>query len=97
MEQNQQVKNQTEKTKNSKITITNKEQTNLLGVDKVVTATESTINLIFAGESMIIEGKNLHIQKLDVANKLLDFEGDIFSIKFGGKKTSKNFIKKIFS
>ena len=97
MEQNQLTKNQTEKQKNSKITITNKQTTNLFGVEKVISATENQINLVLAGESMIVDGSNLHILKLDIDSKVVDFEGTIYSIKFGAKKKDKNFFKRIFS
>ena len=97
MEQKELLKNQTEREKNSKITIINKQTTNLIGVEKVISATENLINLILAGESMIIEGSNLHILKLDIDAKVVDFEGNISVIKFGARKKDKNFFKKIFS
>lgn len=84
------------KTIPSKITITNQCLTNINGVNKVISATENQVSLIVAGESMIIDGKDLHVLKLDVECKLLDLEGKITQIKYT-KQKDKNFFKRIFS
>lgn len=86
-----------EKFKNSKIVITNKNQTNICGVDKVISATENIISFILAGENASLEGKNLHVLKLDTTLGTIDVEGEITTLKLSNAKAGKNFIKKIFS
>lgn len=80
----------------SKIVIINQCLTNISGVNKVISATENQVSLVVANENMIIDGKDLHVLKLDTECKLLDLEGKISSIKYT-KQKEKNFFKRLFS
>lgn len=91
------MENSTERTKNSKIVVVNRSTTNLCGVTKVNSATESCVSVLLAGESLLIEGNNLHVQKLDVETGIVDIEGTISSFKFAKGKSNKGFFKRIFS
>ena len=91
------MENSVERVKNTKIVITNRTLTNLCGESKVNSATESCVSVMLAGESLVIEGKNLHIQKLDVDTGVVDIEGTITSFKFAREKSNKGFFKRIFS
>lgn len=86
-----------EKFKNSKVIITNKNQTSICGVDKVISATENIISFILAGENASLDGQNLHVLKLDTELGTIDVEGEIKQLKLSNSKAGKNFIKKIFS
>lgn len=68
----------------------------LTGVTKVFSAIESNISLILGDTNIIITGKNLHVTKLDLECKILEFEGEINSIKKESSGQNKNFIKRIF-
>ena len=83
-------------TKNSKIVLCNREILNLSGVTKMGNATENTISLFIANESMVIEGTNLHITKLDIETGVADIEGKVTAIKFAKAKNSQGFFKRIF-
>lgn len=87
---------ETKSFKNSKITITNQNITNLCGVSKVCSATENCISVIVDNKNFIFEGNNLQVTKLDVESGIVDFEGTIFSIKLGKQKAKKNIFKRIF-
>ncbi len=92
------VENQTvEKVKNSKIVITNKNQTSIAGVTKVISATEQCINMTICGEPASLEGSGLHVLKLDTTAGLIDIEGEVKSLKLNSNKSGKNFFKRIFS
>ena len=91
------MENLVERVKNTKILITNRATTNLCGVTKVNSATESCVSVMLDGESLVIEGKNLHIQKLDVIAGVVDIEGTVSSLKFAKEKSNKGFFKRIFS
>ena len=86
-----------EKTKNTKIVVTNKTFTNLCGVTKVNSATETCVSVMLADENLIIEGTNLHIQKLDVDAGVVDIDGTILGLKFAKQKIKKGFFKRLFS
>lgn len=91
------MENLAERTKNTKIVVSNREVTNLCGVTKVNSATESCVSVMLAGENLLIEGTNLHVQKLDVEAGVVDIMGKINSLKFAKSKQNKGFFKRIFS
>lgn len=82
---------------NTKLVLTNRSTLNLNGVNKVYSATESCVSLMLGKDDILIDGANLHINKLDIDTGVVDIDGTINAIKFGKNKNSKNFIKRIFS
>lgn len=82
---------------NTKLVLANRSTLNLTGVNKVYSATESCISLMLGGDNVLIDGENLHVNKLDIDTGVVDIDGIVNAIKFGKSKNSKNFIKRIFS
>ena len=81
------------------IVLENKEKMSVTGVSDVDTFDEGKIVLFIPGDTLIIEGEDLHIQKLDVSSGELTIEGYIYSIAYtrteAGAKGSKGFFKKM--
>ncbi len=77
----------------------NKEKLSISGVSDVDTFDEGKIILFTEDDTLIIEGENLHIQKLDVANGELIIEGMIYSVQYTGDgaatRANKGFFKKM--
>ncbi len=81
------------------IVLENKQKMSVTGVEDVDTFDEGKIVLYIKDDTLIIEGEDLHIQKLDVALGELTIEGEIYGITYtGGDKSlraSKGFFKKL--
>ena len=77
----------------------NTEKLSISGVTDVDTFDEGKIILFTEDDTLMVEGENLHIQKLDVANGELIIEGMIFSIGYTGDgsaaRANKGFFKKM--
>ncbi len=80
------------------LVLENKEKMSVTGVMDVDTFDENKIILFIADDTLIIEGADLHIQKLDVSSGEMTIEGEIYSLSYtgaaGGKK-AKGFFKNI--
>ena len=87
----------TKKHENTKLILTNKSQLNLTGVNKVYSCTETCVSLMLGNDDTLIEGSNLHVQKLYIDTGAVDIEGTVCAIKLGKGKNSKNLFKRIFS
>ena len=66
----------------------------LEGVVEILNSSETTLNLKLKNTSMIINGENINIKKLDVNQGILEATGIFNSIKYG--KTSGNIFKRMF-
>lgn len=81
------------------IVLENKERMSVTGVVDVDTFDEGKIVLYIADDTLIVEGDDLHIQKLDVSSGELTIEGEIYGITYTGRdkasRGSKGFFKKI--
>ncbi len=77
----------------------NKEKLTISGVSDVDTFDEGKIILFTEDDTLIVEGSELHIQKLDIANGELMIEGNIFGLQYtgndAGARQSKGFFKKM--
>lgn len=77
----------------------NKEKLSISGVSDVDTFDEGKIILFTEDDTLIVEGEELHIQKLDVANGELIIEGTIYAIQYTGDgstaRANKGFFKKM--
>lgn len=77
----------------------NKNKLSVSGVADVDTFDEGKIVLFTADDTLIIEGEDLHIQKLDVSNGELIIEGIVYSMQYTGDRanhhTNKGFFKKM--
>ncbi len=81
------------------IILENKERLSVSGVSDVDTFDENKIVLFIPDDTLIIDGDDLHIQKLDVSSGELLIEGEIYSLTYTGSaqgtKGSKGFFKKM--
>lgn len=76
----------------------NKEKLTISGVTDVDTFDEGKIVLFTEDDTLVVEGEDLHIQKLDVANGELAIDGNIYALQYTGNmadKGSKGFFKRI--
>ena len=80
-------------TLNNKILVNNRENITISGITKMISSNDSTITMLIKTTKLIVNGKNLHIEKLDVENGLLDASGTIDCIKYSG---NEGFVKRIF-
>lgn len=79
----------------SKVTLINRNNLAITGVEKVVSANSTLVNLVVAGSSMCVDGTNLYVAKLDVDQGVIVLEGTINAIKYGSPKKAP-FIKRMF-
>lgn len=78
---------------NEKIILTNRSQFSIEGVLEVISSSENEINIKVQDNNMTILGNNIHIEKLDTTNKILECSGNFDCIKYG---KSGNFFKRFF-
>ena len=76
-----------------RITITNRNNVEISGISKMITSNESLISMMIKNTKLNITGKDLHIEKLDVENGILQARGTIDNVKYCG---SEGFFKKVF-
>lgn len=80
------------------IILENKEKLSVSGVTDVDTFNEQKITLFTEDDTLVIEGEDLHIIKLDVSNGELIIEGIIDSLSYlgsGDSRGEKGFFRKI--
>ena len=81
------------------LVLEDKKRLSITQVADVDTFDEGRIVLFTDDDTVIVEGSDLHIQKLDVAGGELVIDGEIISICYSGrdgyKKGGKGFFKKM--
>ena len=80
------------------VILENKEKLSVSGVTDVDTFNEQKITLLTEDDTLVIEGEDLHIIKLDVSNGELIIEGLIDSLEYlgnGDSRSEKGFFRKI--
>ena len=80
------------------VILENKEKLSVSGVTDVDTFNEQKITLFTEDDTLVIEGEDLHIIKLDVANGELIIEGMIDSLSYlgsGDSRGEKGFFRKM--
>lgn len=81
------------------IVMENKQKLTATGILDVGTFDEGKIILFIEDDTLIIEGDDLHIQKLDVTSGELTIDGEIYGITYTGmpqgQNKSKGFFKKL--
>ena len=81
------------------LVLENKQKMTATGILDVDTFDEGKIVLFIRDDTLIIEGEDLHIQKLDVASGELTIDGEIYGITYTGcaqgQNKSKGFFKKL--
>ena len=78
---------------NNKILIDNRNRITISGISQMLSSNETCINMLVKTTRLIVSVKNLHIEKLDVDNGLLEASGTIDSIKYSG---GEGLMKRIF-
>lgn len=81
--------------KESLITLSNRKNLTVTGVEKVYEATENRVQLRVSGSNFMILGESLALGKLDIDRGQVEIDGNIREMKFndGG---GKSFLKRIF-
>lgn len=94
----EEIKNNFKKSdsKSSKIVITNQNSILITGISKVLSSTENEISALLNDQTFSISGTKLAVSKLDVESGILEAEGEVHQLKFGGKKQKENFFKRVF-
>lgn len=80
---------------NSKLTLNNRKNLSLTGVEKAISSNESNMIFQVNGVKLFITGQELHIEKLDVESGILELTGVIDCIKYGST-SNKNMFKRLF-
>lgn len=93
MENNKIVKNQ-----NHNLNMINRQKLDITGVVNVINFNEEQINLSTIMGQMIIKGKNMKINRLNVDNGDMCIEGEIIGINYLNKQSnnSESIFKKLF-
>ncbi|MEG2353169.1 MAG: sporulation protein YabP [Clostridium sp.] len=71
------------------LSLINRSKLQVTGVLEVISFTEDEINLITKGGNLIIEGKKLKMNKLDVANGELSITGTLSSFVYSENRKNK--------
>ncbi len=79
----------------SRLTLINRTNLALTGVEKVLGANETHVNLVASGNRVCIEGSNLHVSKLDVEQGVIVLDGVVNNIKYGEAK-KQPLLKRMF-
>lgn len=77
-----------------KIVMENRAKLSLTGVERVEVATPVQFVCEVRGERLVIEGKNLAVDKLDVECGCVAISGEVCEIRYLGEK--KNLLRRIF-
>ena len=85
-----------EKTRQSKIVLTNQNSLVITGISKVLTSTDGEICVVINGQNFSITGEKLSVTKLDVESGILEADGLVFGMKFAGHKKKENIFKRVF-
>ena len=74
--------------------VDNRNKCSMTGIEKVISSSETSINIISSCGGMEISGKQLKISKYDMEDGTLCFEGEIDCIKYSAPKVP--LLKRLF-
>lgn len=77
------------------ILIENQNQTTITGATKILSSTNTQAVVELANNTLILNGNNIEITKLDLENNLVVFNGEINSLKYNKKSQKIGIIKRI--
>ena len=80
----------------SKLTLVDRKELSLSGVEKVYESNENKLQVRVSGSNMVVLGSQLNIAKLDVEAGLIELSGIINEIKYFSGENKGNFFKRIF-
>ncbi|MBE5757707.1 MAG: sporulation protein YabP [Clostridiales bacterium] len=78
---------------NEKISLVDRKKLSLEGVLEVISSNENGIFLKLKDTHLTITGKDIHIERLDIGNQILECNGHFESFKYG---KSGNIFKRLF-
>ena len=78
---------------NNKITIDNRNKISITGITQMLSSNETSISMLVKTTKLLVSGKDLHIEKLDVENGYMEACGTIDCVKYSG---NEGIIKRIF-
>ena len=78
----------------SELHVFSRKRATFTGVEKVIASCETSLNLITACGNLTVSGEKLKIIKFDSDSGMLEFEGNINSLKYSGER--QPLIKRIF-
>ena len=82
---------------NHTLTLLKRQTLSLTGITEVISVSESCLVCNLSDGNLIVTGDNLKVSKLDVESGNMELNGNVCSIKYGGKsKQKENFLKKLF-
>lgn len=77
-----------------KIVLENREKMSITGVERVDVATPTQFACVVRGERLVIEGKNLAVDKLDIDCGCVSLSGEVTAIEYLGEK--KSLLRRVF-
>ena len=80
--------------KEQKVILENRKKLTITGISKVENVNLNQISALINNSTIVINGSNLHIDKLDVATGHIEISGEINAIKYTDKKA--NLFKRMF-
>ncbi len=80
----------------STLTLKNRNELDITGVEKVYEATQQKFQLKSAGENIVVLGNNLSVTQLNVEEGFIKITGEVSDIRFAQVQNNKNFLKRIF-
>lgn len=80
----------------SKIVLDNRKRATINGVEKALSSNEGCVILKVSGTNLVVMGRGLHIEKLDVESGVVEMEGEFDSFKFAASAKPGNVFKRIF-
>lgn len=83
-----------EKTQNHSFEVSNRARCTMSGIQKVISSSETSVLLVSSCGNMEISGKKLKINKFDIEDGTLAFEGEIDGIKYSAPKVP--LLKRLF-
>ncbi|MGN0798606.1 MAG: YabP/YqfC family sporulation protein [Christensenellales bacterium] len=94
MEQN---KKEVEKTfQNSELTLLNRQNLKVSGVEKVYESNPQRLQLKVAGSIMIVIGTDLNVARLDTSTGVIEVVGKVDSIKYTSTTDKSGLFKRLF-
>jgi len=86
----------TVKMREHKLTLINRENLSITGLESVVSVNADMLVLKLSGEMLSITGTELHITKLDVEQGMIELEGIVDSIKYSTSQQKLSLLKRLF-
>ena len=80
----------------SQLTLVNRSNLTLTGVEKVFETNENKVQVRVSGSNLLINGEGLNIARLDVETGVIQINGLVNELKYTTGETKTNLFKKIF-